>query len=86
MSPRILDGRLTPGQLQALRMAANGMTAGQIARRLGTTETGIHLRLNQAARSLGAKSRPHLVALALVRGLLEPGDIDDTTDRKEHAA
>jgi DNA-binding NarL/FixJ family response regulator len=82
--PRVLNGRLSPGQLQALRLAANGMTAGQIARRLGTTETGIHLRLNQAARSLGAASRPHLVALALVRGVLTAGDITDTP--KETAA
>lgn len=84
--PRVIDGRLSPGELAALRMAANGLSAGQIARRLGTTETGIHLRLNRAARSLGAASRPHLVALALVRGLLTNDDIEDTNTPKEHAA
>jgi len=84
--PRILNGHLTAGQLAALRLAANGMTAGQIARRLGTTETGIHLRLNQAARSMGATSRPHLVALALVRGLLTADDIHQPNTPREHAA
>lgn len=74
--PRVLNGHLSPGQLAALRLAANGLTAGQIARRLGTTETGIHLRLNQAARAVGARSRPHLVALALASGLLSAADID----------
>ncbi|MGY1439488.1 response regulator transcription factor [Streptomyces reniochalinae] len=74
--PRVLDGRLTPGQLQALRLAANGLTAGQIARRLGTTETGIHLRLNTAARALGARSRAHLVAVAMTQGLITPADIE----------
>lgn len=82
--PRTLDGSLSPGELAALRMAANGLTAGQIARRLGTTETGIQLRLNRAARSLGATTRPHLVALALVRGVLTAGDIHDAS-RQEAA-
>lgn len=74
--PRILDGRLSPGQLAALRLAANGLTAEQIAHRLGTTATGIHLRLNQAARSVGALSRAHLVAVAMAQGLLTPADIE----------
>lgn len=76
--PRVLDGRLTDGQLAALLLAANGYTAGQIARRLGTSEQGIHLRLNQAARALGAHSRAHLVALALKRGLITADDITPT--------
>lgn len=84
--PRILNGHLTAAQLAALRLAANGLTAGQIARRLGTTETGIHLRLNQAARAMGATSRPHLVALALVTGVLNPNDIHQPSTPKEHAA
>lgn len=82
--PRLLQGHLSPAQLAALRLAANGLTARQIASRLGTTETAIHLRLNSAARSLGARSRAHLVALALTRGLLTPGDIHD--DRPQEAA
>lgn len=76
--PRALYHRLTQGQLAALRMAANGFTSRQIATRLGTTETGIHLRLNAAARSLGARSRAHLVALAMASGLLAATDISET--------
>ena len=74
--PRILDGRLSPGQLAALRLAANGLTSRQIAVRLGTTERGIHLRLITATRSLGAQSRTHAVAVALRLGLLSLDEID----------
>ncbi|MFP8960011.1 LuxR C-terminal-related transcriptional regulator [Streptomyces nanhaiensis] len=80
--PRALDGHLSPGQLAALRLAANGMTSREIARILGTTEQGIHLRLKTASKSLGAASRTHAVALALKRGLL---DLDDVTDPRRPA-
>lgn len=70
MPAPVLDGHLSPGQLAALRLAANGFTSRQIAVRLGTTEQGIHLRLKAASKSLGASSRTHAVAVALRLGLL----------------
>lgn len=73
MTPNLLP----PSQARALRLAANGLTAAQIAHQLGTTENGIHCRLRAAAKTLGARSRAHLVALALTRGILAPGDIQD---------
>lgn len=79
--PRILDGRITDAQLEALRLAANGHTARRIARQLAVSEDAVNLRLTAAARSLGAASRAHLVALALVRGLLTADDIHDTRPR-----
>jgi DNA-binding NarL/FixJ family response regulator len=74
--PRILDGRLSPGQLDALQLAASGYSSRQIAHRLGTTEQGIHLRLTQAARSLGARSRTHAVVIALRRQLIDFDEIE----------
>lgn len=74
--PRILDGHLSQGQLAALRLTANGLTSRQIASRLGTTETGIHLRLNQAARALGATTRSHAVAICIARGLIGIDEIE----------
>lgn len=68
--PRAFDGHLSPGQLAALRLSASGYTSRQIAARLDTTETGIHLRLTTAARSLGARSRTHAVVIALKRRLI----------------
>ncbi|MFE9398629.1 LuxR C-terminal-related transcriptional regulator [Streptomyces flavidovirens] len=73
--PRVLDGRLSPGQLTALRLAANGHTSKQIASRVGVTEAAIHLRLTLAARSLGAASRTQAVAVALRLGLIDLDDI-----------
>jgi len=74
--PRVFDGRLSPGQLAALRLAASGYTSRQIATRLGTTEVGIDVRLTCAARSLGAKSRTHAVVVALARGLLRLEELE----------
>ncbi|WP_048574422.1 LuxR C-terminal-related transcriptional regulator [Streptomyces leeuwenhoekii] len=74
--PRVFDGRLSPGQLAALRLAASGYTSRQIATRLETTEQGIHLRLREAATSLGARSRTHAVVIALARGLLRLDELD----------
>jgi DNA-binding CsgD family transcriptional regulator len=74
--PRALDGRLSAGQLAALRLAASGYTSRQIAGRLGTTEGGIHIRLKTAADSLGARSRTHAVVIALARGLLRVEELE----------
>ncbi|MFF8829299.1 hypothetical protein [Streptomyces sp. NPDC015131] len=73
--PRRPD-RISPGQLAALRLSASGYTAREIARRLDTTETGIHLRLNAAAHTLGARSRTHAVAVALRVGLLRLDEVE----------
>lgn len=74
--PRVFDGHLSPGQLAALRLAASGYSSRQIAARLGTTETGIHLRLTSAAKSLGARSRTHAVVIALKRRLIHLDELD----------
>ena len=74
--PRALDGHLSPGQLAALRLAASGYTSRQIATRLGTSAQGIHVRLNTATRSLGARSRTHAVVVALARGLIRLEELE----------
>jgi DNA-binding CsgD family transcriptional regulator len=73
--PRRPD-RISPGQLAALRLSASGYTSREIARRLDTTEAGIHVRLNTAARTLGARSRTHAVAIALRAGLLRLDEVE----------
>lgn len=72
--PRLLN-RVSPGQLDALRMAANGFTSRQIAGRLGVSEQAVHLRLKAVAHALGARNRTHAVVVAARIGLL---DIHDT--------
>ncbi|MFE0088795.1 LuxR C-terminal-related transcriptional regulator [Streptomyces sp. NPDC059016] len=79
--PRRPD-RISPGQLAALRLAANGLTSRQIAARLRTTEQGVHLRLKAAAHTLGATSRTHAVAIALRTGVLQPDEIQVPATRE----
>ncbi|QLJ01503.1 helix-turn-helix transcriptional regulator [Streptomyces sp. NEAU-sy36] len=74
--PRNLAHPLTGSELDALRLAASGYTSRQIATRLGTTETGIHLRLKSAATKLGARSRTHAVVTALRLALIRFDDLD----------
>lgn len=76
MRRRVLEGPLSPDQLAAVRLAASGYSARQIAARLGATESAIHQRLNQIALAVGARSRAHLVAIALCRGLIRPGELE----------
>ncbi|MFJ9420740.1 helix-turn-helix transcriptional regulator [Streptomyces sp. NPDC101249] len=77
---------LSPGQRDALRLAASGYTSRQIATRLGTTERGIHLRLKEAAVRLGARSRTHAVAIALRTGALRFDELELPDQHQEVAA
>lgn len=62
--PRTLTGHLTEAHLAVIRLAVDGHTSRNIARRLGLTETAVNVRLSTAARSLGARNRTHLIVLA----------------------
>ncbi|MGR6538863.1 response regulator transcription factor [Streptomyces rochei] len=75
-SPSVPGQPLTPGQLAALRLAASGYTSRQIATRLHTTESGVHLRLKEATVRLGARSRTHAVVIALRRRIIRFDDLD----------
>jgi DNA-binding CsgD family transcriptional regulator len=74
--PRNLDSPLSAGELAALQLAASGYTSKQIARRLGTSEQGIHLRLKSATTKLHARSRTHAVVIALRRRVIDFGDVE----------
>lgn len=68
-------GGLSLGQLAALRLVANGLTAREAAKELGTTERAVYVRVSLAAAALGAHSRTHAVALAMARGLIRVDEI-----------
>lgn len=67
---------VTSRQLQILALAASGYTGAQIASRLGIQPSTVHERLHRTYKKLGARSCAHAVAIALVRGLLEPENIE----------
>ncbi|MFJ6729422.1 helix-turn-helix transcriptional regulator [Streptomyces sp. NPDC091281] len=77
-NPGTLGQPLTSGQIAALRLAADGYTSRQIAARLSTTEQGIHQRLKDATRRLGARSRTHAVILALQQGAIHLNELDSS--------
>lgn len=66
---------ITRRQLELLRLAANGNSNATIARWLGITPTTVNHSLRSTYLKLGARDRTNAVAIALVRGLLEPSDI-----------
>jgi DNA-binding NarL/FixJ family response regulator len=84
-SPGYYGKPLSPGQIAALRLAASGYTSQQIATRLNTTETGVHLRLKEAQVRLGARSRTHAVVIALRRALIHFDDLDLPDQRRTAA-
>mgnify|MGYP003582461804 CR=1 FL=1 len=63
--------RLTPRELECLRWAAEGLTAGQIAERLHRSLATISLHLTSAMHKLGAKNRVQAVARAVHYRLLD---------------
>lgn len=61
---------LTVGEIQVLRLAADGLTNQQIAERVGQSVESVKLRFRWSFRKLGAVDRASAVAAAIRRGLL----------------
>lgn len=62
---------LSPSELRVLVLAAQGLTARQIAEDLHRSRDTISAQLGQARTKLGAKTTSHAVALAFRQGLIE---------------
>lgn len=67
-------GTLSARQLEVLRLVALGANAAQIAQELSISEATARTHVKHILERLGAKNRPHAVALAMCNGLL--GDYD----------
>lgn len=68
-------GPFTPREKQIVLLVAEGKTARQIARILGTTAPIVQHKLNNVRSRLGVKNNAHLVALALRAGLIGPEEM-----------
>ena len=62
--------RLSPREVEVLRMVAEGMTTQEIASHLSRTEVTVKWHVTNAMRKLGAASRAEAVAIAIRHGLL----------------
>lgn len=71
-----LGDPLTAGEVDVLRLAANGGTNATIGKTLGLSSHAINSRLKVIYGKLGVRDRPHAVALALRLGLLPLPDVD----------
>ena len=67
-----VSSRLTGRELKILRLVAEGRSTADIALELGYSEITIKKVVQSILRGLGAKNRPHAVAVALRSGILEP--------------
>ncbi len=69
---RILALRLSPREMQILRLAALGQTSKEIAATLDIRERTVNWHLASVFRKLGVESRTEAVVLALEHGLIPP--------------
>jgi DNA-binding CsgD family transcriptional regulator len=69
-------GSLTPREREVLTLLARGLTGAQIAERLSLSPETIRIHVRNARGRLGARTRTHAIALALLRGEIELGPFD----------
>jgi DNA-binding NarL/FixJ family response regulator len=75
-------GKLTPREMEILRLVASGASNGLIARQLWVTEQTVKFHLSNVYRKLGVANRTEAGAYAHMNGLTEvlsrPGPADST--------
>ena len=70
LAERVTQVQLTPRELSALRLLANGQSNKEIATSLDISERTVKSHLARMTRRLGAHDRAHLVLLALRAGVI----------------
>ncbi|MFJ8657504.1 response regulator transcription factor [Streptomyces rochei] len=73
---------LYPQHLQLLRHAANGHSSREIADLLFLSAHTVNDYWREIYRRLGAKNRENAVAMALVRGLIRPDEVELRAPRR----
>ncbi|PTQ75944.1 response regulator transcription factor [Celeribacter persicus] len=61
---------LSPRQTQILSLLAQGYRLGEIAQRLGISDSAVNLYLSNTKQKLGLKTKEHCLALAVRNGWL----------------
>jgi DNA-binding NarL/FixJ family response regulator len=68
--PTAADGRLTPRELDVLRLMADGMDTTEIATKLSYSERTVKNVFYGLTTRLNLRNRPHAVAYALRKGMI----------------
>lgn len=63
---------LTAREVECMRLAAQGLTIGETARRIQVAERTVEFHLGNAMRKLGATNKLRAVVVALQLKLIEP--------------
>lgn len=69
-SPIGTERQLTDREIEALTLLANGLTRKQAARRMHIRPRTIDRKLSSVRIKLGARTRYHVIALAVTRGFV----------------
>jgi LuxR family maltose regulon positive regulatory protein len=75
---------LFPQHLKLLCLAANGHSTPEIAEALFLSRHTVNDYWREIYRRLGAKNRENAVAMALVRGLIRPDEVELRAPRWEY--
>ena len=71
--PRTIRGALTARERECLRMAASGLTSGDMGSKLGIAERTVNFHMGNVLRKLEALNRPEAIAKAMAGGVLLAG-------------
>lgn len=77
---------LTARQRRILVLAANGYTNESIGAREGIAAQSVGRNLQKIGDQLGARGRAHIIAIAIVTGILRPADIHHPRHTGTHPA
>ena len=66
--------QLTPDDVRLLQLVADGLTAREIARKVGCTAHAVADRTSRLYTRMGVRNAPHAVAVAIRAGLLPASD------------
>jgi DNA-binding NarL/FixJ family response regulator len=69
------DVRIRKQRMKCLILAANGLTNAEIASELWLAEDSVKSHMRLVYEDLGARDRANAVAIAIVRGLIQPHQI-----------
>ena len=69
-APSVQLGSLTPREREVVSLVALGLTSGEIAERLVVSPATVRTHVQNAMAKMGARTRAHLVAIALADRLI----------------
>src|SRR3546814_3028556 len=80
------DVNLTPREIEVIRFVALGYNQEELGTELSISPRTVEKHVKHVMEKLCARNRPHMVALALARGVIEPVPIVPAQRSEEHTS